>query len=679
MKKTFLFCLFLVANSFAQDTIKVQRFPAKTTLLGAKKILKEQIAEIERILNFSSIEIAISSAKKPEKVIKDEFLEERSFLVNDENAMKEKLRNYYNSRTFLQIMTGNSSFLQIDDGSYSARDYLKEEFDVIPKITDLKIYFYDKSSKTISFEVKGDRCLIPFGKRIEKIEINYSYTFPEKTVVNLSLLNKTYKDKDRFIDLITLAAGKAKIQLSDTLHKSIVAIAFFNKDNKQLRTSGSNYNSKPSDASLAFYNDLQTVFKSVIADIDAKKIISVKALEENLHQKTIKLKPNTESSNVAFSSYQVNGMPTSMSIYLSEKTKKIQGKATLLKKDYDKQVGPYFIATDTLTKKQGFVDADGKWFKKDIGDQIEHVLDNYYSVSNEVANQDKSYEFENKIHKIDLDKKEVVKYTWNYLEQIAPNILKIQSVTNEAYEIFDRVTTKKILPNKYGFIDFKDGVFVVRESEFTYGDGKYGAFTSEGEVILPCIYDTVSSNGKFLYVKNLKTDRTQAFSINGKPITPENLSVESEFGKDGIAIIKNNEYNPVVTNKKGEKIYSSNPNFKKNYINTKGEVVLDTAVYKDITTFSNGLAAVENKDGLFGYINTSGKLVIPCIYDRAYPFQTNYAFVENTAGENLLIDKQNKVHKTFVGHYSSVSFPADSNNAEYNINGSTYDADGNKK
>jgi fructose-specific phosphotransferase system component IIB len=661
MRRIIFICLLVGLKNFAQDSTRTFKFPVKTTIVEAKKILKEQISEIENVTNFSKMEFMITSGKKAGKIIKDEFLEQRLFSLNDEKSIKEKLGQYYNSKTFIQIMAGNYSFLKIDDGTFDAERMLKEDFDGrLPLISKLTLHFYDNSTKVVTINNENSVRTIDYGKRIDKIETNYTYSFPDKTIVELSLANKSYKNNEKFIDLIGLEAGKATIKLPDTLRKNILAIEFLNKENKILSTSGSSYNSMPTEETMAFYNELGKIFKMAVYNIDSKKITTIKALEENLNKQTLALKPSTNNSNIAICSYQINGTPTLVKIYLSDKSKTIEGIATLYKNENTKEVGPYFIAVDTISNKYGFVDADGKWFKKKLGDRIDYLIDNYYSISKreKLNNEDDIYEYVENIYKIDISKKELINYKWEYLDSVSPTHLKVQLETNGAYGIVDRLTTKEILPIKYGFLEYYDGIFIGRESEFTYGDGKYGAFNGKGEIILPCIYRNLYRKGNYLYAKTLnKNDVTIAFNLDGIPITTDSNDVIEDFGKDEIALIENK-------------------NGKKNYINNKGQIIFNTVTFSEIEGFSNGLAIVKSKNNLYGYINSTGKLEIPCIYKNAFKFQEKYALVETNTGQYCLIDKQHKIYKTFKGRYTSVTCPTDSNNAEYYIGGVQYNAEG---
>ena len=79
------------------------------------------------------------------------------------------------------------------------------------------------------------------------------------------------------------------------------------------------------------------------------------------------------------------------------------------------------------------------------------------------------------------------------------------------------------------------------------------------------------------------------------------------------------------------------------YINKKLQLVIPVS-FKKARPFSEGLAAVQNDDGNWGFINTSGKLVIPYTYTReASRFMSGRARVENTEGLKGFINKENVV------------------------------------
>ena len=81
-------------------------------------------------------------------------------------------------------------------------------------------------------------------------------------------------------------------------------------------------------------------------------------------------------------------------------------------------------------------------------------------------------------------------------------------------------------------------------------------------------------------------------------------------------------------------------NEKWGFINTQGEVVIP-CIYDNAWRFFEGLAAVEQNDK-WGFINTKGEVVIPCIYDFAWAFSEGLAEVKQN-GKGSIINKEGKV------------------------------------
>ncbi len=68
------------------------------------------------------------------------------------------------------------------------------------------------------------------------------------------------------------------------------------------------------------------------------------------------------------------------------------------------------------------------------------------------------------------------------------------------------------------------------------------------------------------------------------------------------------------------------PDFNYTYLNASGAPISETVTYKDARDFSDGRAAVY-ADGLWGFIDTLGAQVIPCIYESVSDFSSNSALV----------------------------------------------------
>ena len=80
------------------------------------------------------------------------------------------------------------------------------------------------------------------------------------------------------------------------------------------------------------------------------------------------------------------------------------------------------------------------------------------------------------------------------------------------------------------------------------------------------------------------------------------------------------------------------------FINDGGKITAFSKYhqYKEINDFSEGLAAVQNVEGLWGYINPEGKEVIPCQFKQADNFSEGLAGVMDKEGSIYYIDKKGK-------------------------------------
>jgi len=207
------------------------------------------------------------------------------------------------------------------------------------------------------------------------------------------------------------------------------------------------------------------------------------------------------------------------------------------------------------------------------------------------------------------------------------------------------LVTKKYLDGKYELGNeafdypyyYSEGMLAVRQNE------KWGFIDSTGKLRIPCKYvyggtfhdgwsKVRKAKGEFDYVETYVNKSGQEM--------PGVVAEDASDFFEGIAMftIKPKEvgYSPtklVYITKAGKHIFSSD--------------VADIGKHGD---FSNGMAAVCNSEGKYGYINTKGELVIPYLYKipnkKEYTFyikfnNQGFATVEKD-GKKILIDKTGK-------------------------------------
>jgi len=159
---------------------------------------------------------------------------------------------------------------------------------------------------------------------------------------------------------------------------------------------------------------------------------------------------------------------------------------------------------------------------------------------------------------------------------------------------------KKIFPqnkNQYDIKNnFSDGMaFVVK-------DRKFGFINTTGELVIPARFDDVGSfNNGFAPVE---IDRQWGYiNKSGDFLVNPKYKVAQEF-KDDMAMVRDSDG------------YL--------YITTSGEEIGKTDVYEVKYAFSDGYARVI-QDGRWGFIDKTGKLVIPAQFDKAEDFSNGLA------------------------------------------------------
>ena len=141
---------------------------------------------------------------------------------------------------------------------------------------------------------------------------------------------------------------------------------------------------------------------------------------------------------------------------------------------------------------------------------------------------------------------------------------------------------------------------------------RYGFIDKKGKLAIPCSFPYASSFSEGLAcVKNERNERSEWGYIdkNGKKVlSPSSFSVPGDFS-EGLASIRN------------EKDLWG-------FIDKTGKTVIP-CIFAYARDFSEGLAQVCNDENLYGFIDKKGKLVIPCSFTAAYDFMDGLAAVQN--------------------------------------------------
>lgn len=208
-------------------------------------------------------------------------------------------------------------------------------------------------------------------------------------------------------------------------------------------------------------------------------------------------------------------------------------------------------------------------------------------------------------------------------------------------------------------VDCSDGVFIpFQEKE----DGRWGFVNFSGDEVIPPEFKdapTVASNGVSMVTEYHEGDKYYDFIriyADGDKYKIDELGMKLvealPFSEGMSAIVTENN-----------KIKYIDDNFN------------DLFTLNDIefaTSFSNGLAAVQNTDGKWGFINKTGEIAIKCQYDQSTKFNDKHALVwENSINSAYvkLIEENGSAAVNFKDKYVGFGLPSEGKVAVFDGSG----------
>ncbi len=166
--------------------------------------------------------------------------------------------------------------------------------------------------------------------------------------------------------------------------------------------------------------------------------------------------------------------------------------------------------------------------------------------------------------------------------------------------------------------DFENGFAQVKKNELC------GLIDDEGKFIIPLKFDFIG-NTEHTLIKVISNEKCGYFEKSGVNKIPfGNLCASSILGIDGFN-------GPLARIDKKSK---------KGFIDVTGKIVIPT-IYDDAQYYSEGLIAVRKKK-VWGFIQKNGKMAIDFQFDAVYPFSEGYSKVKKK-GKWSLINKEGKL------------------------------------
>ncbi len=230
----------------------------------------------------------------------------------------------------------------------------------------------------------------------------------------------------------------------------------------------------------------------------------------------------------------------------------------------------------------------------------------------------------NKVGFIDTTGREILPFIYNSAWDFSEGLAQVMYTSNDlGYTYIDRYGNKIIeniqgdAPNPYS-----NGLL-----KFTK-KGKSGFIDKTGSIIIQPIYDFAFNFSEGFAPVEIN-NKWGLIDKNGNFLVDPKYYFTWGF-KDGLCHL--------ISNCKDKNTYSVCDNyFSDKYGQIKIALDKEPNLYEYVSWFKEGFASVK-KNGLYGFINKQGSLVIPCIYESSNDFNNGIAYVKKN-GKYIYIDK----------------------------------------
>lgn len=286
---------------------------------------------------------------------------------------------------------------------------------------------------------------------------------------------------------------------------------------------------------------------------------------------------------------------------------KIDGKWGFINKTGKEVVSPHYDHVKDFSEGLAAVEIDGKWGYIDkTGGEV--LPPKYISLNTGDFKEGlAAVKIDNKWGVIDKNGKVIIHPQYDFVRDFHEGLAVVGYIKNRRdgtcnYGVIDK-TGKVVVPIQDNYIfDFSEGIAIMRLPEEEFAHLKFGFIDKTGKQVVPLIYDRIVPFCEGMAVVGVLNDNGQYISVDG-------ISLE-HTGSVGV-------------------------------IDKTGKLVVPLNKYSDISTFSEGLSAVEIGDK-YGYIDKTGNEVIPPRYDFASSFNEGLAIVVVKSDDITLFEKEKK-------------------------------------
>lgn len=484
-----------------------------------------------------------------------------------------------------------------------------------PDFTTAKIFFHDGTTDTKAYAMDGSTN-IPAVKTMDSILADVSYSYPTKiSVLTLDKQHDKVTYKGTEIKIDKMGDNRVRLLMGDSAFKDYIHVEALNKDGKPLDYTGRNSGANNPEDMNRLLVNFSKTLKGLISKLDKGHFKDVAALQKEIAAEMPDGSPFDEGHNGYVEGFY-KGNVAKVNVYVADVRNKVKTQLTL--KNLEPNYAGLFLTKDSKTGNYGFTDVSGKFAIPPTYKKLSQL--NPYFFANEDYNG----------------------FYYYRLDTGSRKLVKVDYVVKE-------LTSQLATVNKEGAAN------------------SMGVMDGNGSMVVPMGYDGIYLDPVEPVLFANKTDPDKPYegintlyTYSGQLVSPDSYYTHGGTFHSGLLLVID----------KAHKIY---------FIDNKGKKAIDLKGYVDAEPFSDGLARVRVADGKYGFINTQGTLVIPCMYTEASTtFSQGIAMVRRDNkddSESGFINTKNEVVLPFRKASSTYESGAGLERV-YTIDGKKYDARG---
>ncbi|MFV0540646.1 MAG: WG repeat-containing protein [Aestuariibaculum sp.] len=489
--------------------------------------------------------------------------------------------------------------------------------------------------KFIYYEQSFDKNYgIKTAKPIDHIDIGITLPLINYTPFLLDFHTKKTNTGLGEIILDTITSQHVALKVPKKLGDNMLLTAYY-KDDRILKQRGRNSTTIPTPSEKKYFSKVRGALLDAKEWIKKDSIKTETDLDKYIENATVKT--TIDSTEIKYTNlyYSFSGPISSLQIWIPDTEIELKKFNINYKLYYNKneEKSSYFVSHKFGTENCGIIDVNGKWIVQPNYNEHLRPLNSYY-YWDQFNDDSNTYHLNHKtktFEKISYVLKDRDIYGDKYV------IILKKPYDYNTQGIANAITGKIIFSPKYDNIEYQNGFWIVKDNN------EAAIYNNQFTKVVHGQLNNIETDGKYIYATSKTGGKTHdeiyIYHSNGDKLPINANNIKGHFS-NGLLLI-----GAYTTNTEtGHLHYNSY------FVNNHGNKIIDVTKlgYRDAKPFSCGLATVENQKGQYGFINTSGKLVIPCHYYFARPFFTRsqYALVTKDK-EDMLIDKNGNIIKTF--------------------------------